>query len=970
MKKIIRLLLISVLLLLPLIVKGQVASDLKKEYLFPISYGTEVSQNDVIGLRIYQNTDNKDPLAWYLSNVSNPKSSLPAIKVDGYAAVRDDRTVYIQASNLVNLTTTRNFYTNIYVLAYNQNASPETVNIFNQMLANIKFNKNILDIYCLKAQGEAVKDGLRRDTIRKSDVYKLNRIFASATDLNLSAGTYVPGMSISTWPSWQATLGQQLGTALPTDPLNIMSDRLIACTANDQCATGQCSGGYCSACNPGYDARTCWNERELKYQRVDGFVYKYQNGVLTIRYEYPQILFPDTPDCWLGCNKDGLYYTLGSCLPDNRYCAAAGWIENVCGDDMVRCNEVCEGDNCAPGCLSCNNHYHAEGSLCIADTSDPLPVLTQTLSTAEEQRWTGDDWSAPYATACIANAVLDGVGVCHCKTNYHEEVGEDASSCVPDTKWFTCAPKPEIGSVWNNVSSYQQNWDGEKWVPLDSETIFSEEATSTSCHFKADINYHWDADEGKIEPDTRIFYCAGNPLNSDWFYLNSYEQVWSGTAWTPADSVGFYNDTTQSDPASPDCRFQCKPNYTWNGSICEANTQTVACSGNPSNSEWGGGTDISYTQTWNGTIWLPALSPIFDDTNTSACYFKCLAGYYWEDSICKQYCGNEKVDIDNNEGCDPPGSSQACEDVYNESGSVCDGDMLPGTQTCNADCSAWNTCIVTTPLPTIDTDGDDVPDLCDNCSSVENTDQADADGDGIGDFCDQCFNYPIGTTDPATCVKLTVTQGTTFSYELKPYAMAKSMDDFYGWSDAKAHITDFPIVQNDRSEILGYIDATTTTNPKMLGLIMVHDSGSDNDGGRAKLKISGDWDSKANIIVQDDTWAEFGKRTDTTAEGNWDWSADKTDGGAFTMGNLNIGWTITITPTDLAEKTTAWEGITSWFLKNPGGVSEGKAIPYKNTAITISYTPYCAAFTTQTACPVANKCAWDLSNNECIAENL
>jgi hypothetical protein len=34
-----------------------------------------------------------------------------------------------------------------------------------------------------------------------------------------------------------------------------------------------------------------------------------------------------------------------------------------------------------------------------------------------------------------------------------------------------------------------------------------------------------------------------------------------------------------------------------------------------------------------------------------------------------------------------------------------------------------------------DTDGDDTPDECDNCPSVEN-DQQDADGDGLGDACD------------------------------------------------------------------------------------------------------------------------------------------------------------------------------------------------------------------------------------------
>jgi thrombospondin type 3 repeat protein len=40
----------------------------------------------------------------------------------------------------------------------------------------------------------------------------------------------------------------------------------------------------------------------------------------------------------------------------------------------------------------------------------------------------------------------------------------------------------------------------------------------------------------------------------------------------------------------------------------------------------------------------------------------------------------------------------------------------------------------------VDTDGDGVNDVCDNCPAVPNTDQADADHDGVGDACDNCPN--------------------------------------------------------------------------------------------------------------------------------------------------------------------------------------------------------------------------------------
>src|SRR5262249_5732734 len=41
-----------------------------------------------------------------------------------------------------------------------------------------------------------------------------------------------------------------------------------------------------------------------------------------------------------------------------------------------------------------------------------------------------------------------------------------------------------------------------------------------------------------------------------------------------------------------------------------------------------------------------------------------------------------------------------------------------------------------------DSDGDGIPDVCDDCPSVANADQRDGDGDLVGDACDNCPAVP------------------------------------------------------------------------------------------------------------------------------------------------------------------------------------------------------------------------------------
>lgn len=521
MKKYCLLLISSILLLLPLATKAQTSSTLLKEYFFPLTYDLGV-KTDVIGLRIYSNPDNLDPFSWYQDNVAKAKNSLPAIKADGYPAVQDERSVYIQASNMTisqkkclggannNQACVNNgdcsggnclypFYTNIYILAYNQNASPETIQIYNQMLANIKFNKNIMKLYCLKTQYEVIKEKLRRDTIRKSDYYKISKIFENFSgQLNLQAGTYVPNTSISTWPSWLETLSSQLGTNLPVDPLNIMALNLQACKTNAECGTGQCAAGYCSACPVGWDPKTCWNERTKNYHEAAGFVYKYVSGVLTINYEYPQIQLPATPSCWLGCIKNGAFYNQGDCVVNpNQFCDGGVWKPNPCGDGIIRCNEKCDCAQSDPSCY------------CASD-----------------------------CLSCKSNAQLEG------------------SVCIQSTNQVACSAKP-VGTVWNDGTSnglFTRSWDPitKSYQPVTKDAVYDNGSPVVdSCHYKCSENYFRNG--SVCEP----YSCTGTQQANSTLCPGAADGL---TENLPKQFSQFCNGTK--------CQYTCSPDYVYRSGNC------------------------------------------------------------------------------------------------------------------------------------------------------------------------------------------------------------------------------------------------------------------------------------------------------------------------------------------------------------------------------------------------------------------
>ena len=99
----------------------------------------DTTSPDAIGIREIPNPNHFSPLRWYKENI---KAGAPqSIQVDGYEAVRDGRSVYVNAANITN----GRLYTNINLLSYNQKPEAATQDIFAQLFSHWKFNTNLTD---------------------------------------------------------------------------------------------------------------------------------------------------------------------------------------------------------------------------------------------------------------------------------------------------------------------------------------------------------------------------------------------------------------------------------------------------------------------------------------------------------------------------------------------------------------------------------------------------------------------------------------------------------------------------------------------------------------------------------------------------------------------------------------------------------------------------------------------------------
>lgn len=240
--------------------------------------------SDAIAVRVLPNPHHYSISRWYKEQ--GFKGSPQALTVDGYEAIRDGRTVYVNATNVIGTT----IYTNIYLISYNQTANTQTSDVLGSIVSHWKFNENFpsaslegncnigsvpcnsdkdcatgykcsadasdyrnkcipqndskcnsdtdcsVGVFCSSLKAKITRDIERVARLSELDAALANYRTASKRFPVLDAGTFVKYKTVSTWPSWREVLLPALSLSTLSDPINSM--------------------GYC----PGFEAATCWNK--------------------------------------------------------------------------------------------------------------------------------------------------------------------------------------------------------------------------------------------------------------------------------------------------------------------------------------------------------------------------------------------------------------------------------------------------------------------------------------------------------------------------------------------------------------------------------------------------------------------------------------------------------------------------------------------------------------------------------------
>ncbi|MDD2565775.1 MAG: InlB B-repeat-containing protein, partial [Candidatus Gracilibacteria bacterium] len=313
-----------------------------------------------------------------------------------------------------------------------------------------------------------------------------------------------------------------------------------------------------------------------------------------------------------------------------------------CNTGYTTSSNTCIASNCTAGNQTVNGHTYAITAFNHSTTQSKSVTIGITNGT----RTYTQVFSCDYGNVSPSGSESDSP---NCTLNYTW----DGGSCVAGTKTYTCNATIPANSIINTVSSYLQTWNGSAWLPADSSTLYNTTASTTSCNYKCKPLFHTENLGTSCISDTKTCTITNGAGSQTWNgstwetctvsscnsgYVNQSNICVADVCGGTVPANGTSNATSQTITKSwvynltaSQCTFKCNTNYTWNGTnACVANTQTYSCPVRPSYTDWN--TVGSYTQTWNGSSWLPANSTTTYNTtaSTTACNYKCSTGYHYE----------------------------------------------------------------------------------------------------------------------------------------------------------------------------------------------------------------------------------------------------------------------------------------------------------------------------------------------------
>ncbi len=223
--------------------------DFVKGFLFQVVGGGEP---DAIGFEIFRNQEKKDTQAWYREIFKNDNQNTPEpLTVNGYPALRDGRTVYVNALNIQGA----QVIMQVHLLSYGLGASEDTIAIARQLEQNWRFTTSITD--------DRDRAALQRDVTRVIALNGMRAALNTRGAPKLEAGSFIPGLTFSTWPLSWGRLGALAGASFPRDPAN------------------QFEG-----CTKPFDPSTCWNPVRKKVQPLEPLVKQFKCPKKAFAYGY------------------------------------------------------------------------------------------------------------------------------------------------------------------------------------------------------------------------------------------------------------------------------------------------------------------------------------------------------------------------------------------------------------------------------------------------------------------------------------------------------------------------------------------------------------------------------------------------------------------------------------------------------------------------------------------------------------